>query len=253
MPYTKYLKAFNKVQKNLLQGNSYLLNLTFPTRIRCNLTLKDIFLYARAPYKIFFQDQFVVFSPEPFIRIQEGKVTAFPMKGTIDASIPDAENLLLSNPKELSEHLTVVDLLRNDLNRIAKNITVTRFREISSVVTAQKTILQTSSHIQGELPSSYQQYVGDILGAILPAGSICGAPKVKTLQVIKSVERYARAYYTGVCGYFDGKNLESAVMIRYIEKKNNQLYYKSGGGITMDSDPVSEYQEMLGKVYVPIY
>ena len=89
--------------------------------------------------------------------------------------------------------------------------------------------------------------------AELPAGSICGAPKKKTLEIISKSETYKRGYYTGVFGIFDGSELQSAVMIRFIEKNGTEFLFKSGGGITFYSDPVKEYQELIDKVYVPIH
>ena len=93
----------------------------------------------------------------------------------------------------------------------------------------------------------------EILLKLLPAGSICGAPKKKTLEIISKYETYERGYYTGVFGIFDGNNLHSAVMIRFIEKSDGKFIFKSGGGITSLSDPMDEYQELIDKVYVPIY
>ena len=87
---------------------------------------------------------------------------------------------------------------------------------------------------------------------MLPAGSICGAPKNKTVSIIKKVEQGPRGYYTGIFGYFDGENLDSAVNIRYLEKKENQLLYRSGGGITFLSNLESEYNELIEKIYVPL-
>jgi para-aminobenzoate synthetase component 1 len=87
---------------------------------------------------------------------------------------------------------------------------------------------------------------------MLPAGSICGAPKAKTVSIIQDVEQDLRGYYTGIFGYFDGENLDSAVNIRYLEKKNDQLLYRSGGGITFLSDLESEYNELIEKIYVPV-
>jgi len=87
---------------------------------------------------------------------------------------------------------------------------------------------------------------------LLPAGSISGAPKLKTLEIILETETYNRGYYTGVFGYFDGINLDSCVMIRFIENQNERLIFKSGGGITMMSDLDSEYRELIKKIYVPV-
>jgi len=87
---------------------------------------------------------------------------------------------------------------------------------------------------------------------LLPAGSVSGAPKAKTLEIIKSVEQRNRGYYTGVFEIFDGNSLDSGVMIRYIEKEHERYFYHSGGGITTQSDVSSEYQEAIDKVYVPL-
>ena len=93
--------------------------------------------------------------------------------------------------------------------------------------------------------------MGEIIWNLLPAGSISGAPKTKTIDIIQSVEERQRGYYTGVYGYFDGENLDSAVAIRYIEQEDNALYYWSGGGITAYSKIEEEYQELKDKIYVP--
>ncbi len=86
----------------------------------------------------------------------------------------------------------------------------------------------------------------------MPAGSVSGAPKPKTLEIIKAVEEEVRGYYTGVFGYFNGKDLDSGVMIRFIENREGKYFYRSGGGITTQSDVESEYQETIDKVYVPV-
>jgi len=175
------------------------------------------------------------------------------MKGTIDASIPDAEIKILNDPKETAEHHTIVDLIRNDLSMVSTNVKVEKFRFIDTVKTHDKVLLQVSSEVTGQLPEDYRDHLGNILSKLLPAGSICGAPKKKTLEIISKSEIYDRGYYSGVFGIFDGTDLQSAVMIRFIEKKNEKLIFKSGGGITSMSNPEEEYQELTDKVYVPIY
>ncbi|MCK4346934.1 MAG: aminodeoxychorismate synthase component I [Bacteroidales bacterium] len=247
-----YKKAFDKIQDNIRAGNTYLLNLTFPTKIETNLSLKEIFLLSKAKYKLLFNDRFVVFSPETFIRIFGGKIYSYPMKGTIDANIPNAQDVILNDVKETAEHNTIVDLIRNDLSIVSNNVTVEKYRYIDELVTNDKRLLQVSSVISGDLPENYKEILGDIIFSLLPAGSISGAPKKKTVKIIKDTESYERGYYTGIMGYFDGENFDSAVMIRFIEKKNECLIYKSGGGITYLSDPRSEYEELIKKVYVPI-
>jgi para-aminobenzoate synthetase component 1 len=108
--------------------------------------------------------------------------------------------------------------------------------------------LQVSSEITGELPATYLSGLGDILFKMLPAGSVSGAPKQLTLAIIRQAEQEPRGYYTGVFGYFDGKELDSAVMIRFIEENNGKKYFRSGGGITVFSDPQKEYNEVIDKI-----
>ena len=110
-----------------------------------------------------------------------------------------------------------------------------------------------SSEIRGRLPEHYREELGTLFFKLLPAGSITGAPKQKTVEIIREAETYERGFYTGVMGYFDGQNLDSAVMIRFLEQTDDGLVYKSGGGITFRSDARSEYEEMVKKIYVPIY
>ena len=251
VPYENYLEAFNKVQDHLRRGDSYLLNLTFPTRIETNVSLKDIFYNSRAPYKLYMPEKFVVFSPETFVRIEKGKMMSFPMKGTLNASASNAREKLLNDPKELAEHVTIVDLIRNDMSMLAERVQVENFRYIDEVKTHENTLLQVSSRISGQLGDDYPDRIGDIICAMLPAGSVTGAPKDKTVRLIREIEGYDRGFYTGVFGYFDGLNVDSAVMIRFIEERDNGYFYKSGGGITIYSDPETEYQELIDKVYVP--
>jgi len=249
----QYHKAFAYVKENLDYGNTYLVNLTQPTTIELNRTIKDVFYQAKAPYKLWLKDKFVVFSPEIFVRIEASKIASFPMKGTIDALLPDAENQILNDPKETAEHNTIVDLIRNDLSMVAKNVRVERFRYIDRLKTNQKELLQVSSEIVGDLESDFFDKLGTHFFKLLPAGSISGAPKKKTVEIICKAENYKRGFYTGVFGFFDGEKLDSGVMIRYIEEQNGKLIFKSGGGVTTFSDEEKEYNEMIDKVYVPIY
>ncbi len=249
--FEEFKTAFDKVKNEIKRGNSYLLNLTFSSRIEGNFSLEDIYEYANAPYKLYVKDCFTVFSPETFVKIKDGKIFSYPMKGTVDADMPDAENIILNDEKEIAEHYTIVDLIRNDLNRVAKKVRVGRFRYIDEIRTGRKNLLQTSSEISGELPASYEKNIGTILDKILPAGSVSGAPKKKTVEIIKSAETHDRGFYTGVAGYFDGKNLDSFVMIRFIEKNGDKFYYKSGGGITAFSNAEKEYGELKDKIYIP--
>lgn len=245
--------GFDKVQKNIRLGNSYLVNYTRKTKIETNLTLEEIFYHSRAKYKVFYKDFFVFFSPETFVKIIDGKILTYPMKGTIDASLENAAEILKNDKKEKAEHYTVVDLLRNDLSMVADDVKVDQFQHIDFIKTKQKDLYAMSSEISGVLKPEFDGKVGSIMQQLLPAGSILGAPKPKTREIILNAEGFDRGYYTGVCGWFDGKNVDSCVMIRFIEKEGKELYFKSGGGITHMSKLEDEYQEMKNKIYVPIH
>ncbi len=252
IPFLVYEKGFELVMKHILHGNSYLLNLTYPTLIKTDQSMESLFQTSKAKYKLCFPGNFLVFSPETFIKIKHDQIFTFPMKGTVDASTPDAADKLLNDQKELSEHYTIVDLMRNDLAIVADHIEVTRFRYLEKIGTASGGLYQTSSEIKGDLEPRWNNRIGDILFSMLPAGSVSGAPKMKTVEIISSAEMGPRGYYTGVFGYFDGYSLDSAVMIRYIEQDNDQLFFRSGGGITAQSKVEKEYRELTDKVYVPI-
>lgn len=252
-PLDEFAIGYNIVQNHLKKGNSYLVNYTRKTPIDINYSLEEVFYQSKAKYKACIKNRFVFFSPETFIEIKAGKISTHPMKGTIDANIPNAEILLRENKKEKAEHYTVVDLLRNDLSIVADNVTVDHFQRIDFIKTHRKDLLGMSSEISGNLRPQFQNRIGTILDRLLPAGSILGAPKVKTLDIILEAEQYHRGYYTGVAGYFDGENLDSCVMIRFIEKEDNQYFFKSGGGITHQSHILDEYEEMKNKIYAPIY
>ncbi|MGQ0287367.1 aminodeoxychorismate synthase component I [Pasteurellaceae bacterium 22721_9_1] len=252
MSLTEYQLGFDLVQRELQKGNSYLLNLTYPTEIETNYSLLQFFQQTKAPYKLYYQNNFVCFSPECFVRIEQNQIFTYPMKGTIDATLPDAEQQLLASAKEESEHYTIVDLMRNDLALVAQHIEVKRFRYIDRIETERGAILQTSSEIVGNLALNWQDNIGTILTTLLPAGSISGAPKEKTVEIIQQAEGQARGYYTGIFGLFDGETVDSAVAIRFIEQRNGKMYFRSGGGITKQSELQQEYDELCQKVYVPL-
>lgn len=250
--FQDFKHAFDQVIQQINIGNSFLTNLTFETSIETNLSLEEIFQYSKAKFKLLQPDKFVVFSPETFVKIQDGHIYSYPMKGTIDANILNAEKVILEDVKEKAEHVTIVDLIRNDLSQVAKHVEVTRFRYIDELETNDKKLLQVSSEVKGTLELNWKENLGSILIKLLPAGSISGAPKPETIKIIHKAENYDRGFYTGICGHFDGQSLNSGVMIRFIKKEADQLFYCSGGGITSFSQAEKEYQEMVDKVYLPV-
>lgn len=304
--YEDYERSFNIVKSNIMAGNSYLTNLTNRVPVNCNLSLEDIFHRAKGKYKLLLRRKrtqaedkahlkeeaqnkahlkeenieenltpFVCFSPETFVRIKGGRIYSYPMKGTLDASLPNSEKLLMEDRKEAAEHATIVDLIRNDLSRVAEDVRVDKYRYVDVLHTNKGDILQTSSEISGRLPEDYPHHLGEILDVQLPAGSITGAPKDKTMQIIQEAEGYDRGFYTGIMGIYDQGELNSAVMIRFIEeetssvdfeadgeknfkanegkkpKESRKLYFKAGGGITSKSDCRREYEEVIQKIYLP--
>ncbi len=248
-----FKEKFARVQQEIQAGNTYLLNLCFETPVKLMKDLKSIFFMSHAPYKLWMNHQFVVFSPESFVKIHNGLISTYPMKGTLEKTDEDSPAKLLSDIKESAEHATITDLLRNDLARVADKIRVKRYRYIDEIKTQDKIILQVSSEITGMVKPEFMDRPGDLFSEILPAGSVTGAPKEKTVEIIKDTENFQRGYYTGVFGIFDGKNLDSAVMIRFIEERKGEFFYKSGGGITFMSDAKKEYDEIIQKIYVPVY
>lgn len=249
MTFDDYLVKFEALREEIKSGNTYMANLTSQTKIELDGSLEEIFYSSNAQFKLL-TDRFVVFSPERFVKIDSGKIFTYPMKGTCKANDVSLEELMKSK-KEHAEHTMVVDLLRNDLSIVAKNVRVENFRIPIKIKAGKSDLYQIISEISGELDSDFKSRLGDIIYELLPAGSISGAPKKKTLEVLKQIEGYDRGYFSGVFGYFDGANLDSAVMIRYIEKTTDGYVYKSGGGVTIDSDARSEYEEMLAKIYLP--
>ena len=248
----EYKRSFNLVRQNLLAGNTYLVNLTCRVPINTNLTLRDIFFRSKARYKLWLKNQFVCFSPEIFVRIDGRKIFSYPMKGTVQ-DVQGAESSILSDIKEAAEHATIVDLIRNDLSMEASKVKVKRYRYIERLVTNKGSILQTSSEIEGLLPTDWRKRVGNILFSLLPAGSITGAPKPQTIEIINEAEGYQRGFYTGVMGRYDNGKLDSAVMIRFIDSEDGKFFFKAGGGITAKSNWEKEYEEIIQKIYVPIY
>lgn len=249
---SSYQQSFDYVHNEIMRGNSFLVNLTCRVPIQTDLSLLDIYRRADAKYRLWIKDRLVCFSPETFIQVENGEIASFPMKGTIDASLPDAQSQLLSDPKETAEHATIVDLIRNDLSLVAHHVCVCNYRYAECLQTHKGPLIQTSSEIRGTLHPPFRDRPGDLIFSQLPAGSITGAPKERTVRIIKEAEGYQRGFYTGVMGRWENGTIDSAVMIRFIDQEAGNLYFKAGGGITARSEWEKEYDEVIQKTYVPI-
>ena len=247
-PEAIYAHRFDIVRAGLLRGDSFLTNLT----VRTPLAPDAIHPRARAHSTLYDPGPFACFSPERFVRIDaDGTIASNPMKGTIDARLPEARERILADPKETAEHNTIVDLIRNDLSMVADGVHVQRFRYVDRLETSAGPILQVSSEIVGRLATDWRSHVGDVIARLLPAGSVSGAPKDATVRLIRQAEQTPRGFYTGVFGLFDGYTLDSAVFIRFIDLTTDPFTYQSGGGITARSRMHDEYEEVIQKVYLP--
>ncbi len=254
--FDDYAKAFDTVMCGLRRGDSFLTNLTWAVDVNLNGSLTNVFHASRAPFRLFMQPlggcPFVCFSPEPFVSIdRHDTMRSYPMKGTAKADSQDSLTTLMNDAKEAAEHATIVDLIRNDMSQHCAQVRVERYRYAELIETSHGPIWQTSSAIAGQLQDGYRSHMGDILISMLPAGSITGAPKRKTVEIIDKAEPCGRGYYTGVMGICHEGRMTSAVMIRFISQEaGGGFRYHAGGGITARSNVRSEFEEVLTKVYL---
>lgn len=241
------MAAILALQAEMRAGHSYLVNYCSQSSVKTHYTPDKLFATARAPFTLWLEGHFLAFSPESFVTVREREISTTPMKGT-----GTDRARLLADAKEQAEHATVVDLLRNDLGRVATRIRVDKYRYASAIRRSDGSVLyQTSSRICGEMPADWRSHIGDWLPKLLPAGSISGAPKRETLELIRRFESEPRGFFTGIAVFFDGENLSSAVLIRYLDLAGDVQKFRSGAGITIYSDPQQEYDEIVSKVYFP--
>ena len=188
-------------------------------------------------------------SPEILVRLEDGEVTVRPIAGTRPRGVDSEHDLalekeLLADPKELAEHLMLIDLGRNDVGRVAKT---------GSVVLTDKMIIERYSHVMhivsnviGQLDDSYDAI--DVIKATFPAGTVSGAPKIRAMEIIDEFEPIKRGIYSGAVGYisWDG-NMDTAIAIRTAVIKDKKLYIQAGAGIVYDSIPENEWIETNNK------
>ena len=188
-------------------------------------------------------------SPETLVKLQDGSLYTFPLAGTKPRGKTDEEDLrnekdLLSDPKELSEHNMLVDLGRNDLGRISRFGTV----EVEKYLSIERFshVMHIGSTVKGEIRDDKNAL--DAVDAVLPAGTLSGAPKIRACEIINELENNKRGIYGGAIGYIDFTgNLDTCIAIRIVFKKNGKVFVRSGAGIVADSVPETEYQECINK------
>lgn len=205
-----------------------------------------------SPYMVFMKiddDELMSSSPETLVRLQNGRLTTFPVAGSRPRGKTEEEDQalvedLLGDEKELSEHNMLVDLGRNDLGRISKfdSVEVTEYMMIHKYSKIMHICSQVESNIRQDKDGL------DAIESVLPAGTLSGAPKIRACQIIEEMESEERGIYGGALGYLDFTgNLDTCIAIRMAVKKNGRVYVEAGGGIVADSIPENEYQESANK------
>ena len=248
----EYQNAINTIKIALEKGDSYQINFTQPKLYGTNSDPFDIYYSMREtvrPHNGMYLDlkelQILSFSPERFFRTKNKMIDSFPMKGTR----PRSNNIVLDerlaeelfqSKKDRAEHLMIVDLIRNDIGKICDygSIQVDELYGIHSF----ETVHQMVSRVHGTLQNSINEK--DIITALFPGGSITGAPKEKSMEIIDSLEGYQRGVYTGSLGYiFPNGDMDFNIAIRTMTIQQEIGIYPVGGGIVWDSDPLEEWHE----------
>ena len=205
-----------------------------------------------SPYMFYFSGTDVEIagaSPETLVKLENGVLHTFPLAGTRKRGRTEEEDLalekeLLADEKELAEHNMLVDLGRNDLGRISRfgSVQVEKLRSVERF----SHVMHIGSTVRGDIREDKDAL--DAIEAVLPAGTLSGAPKIRACQLIGELENNKRGIYGGAIGYIDFTgNMDTCIAIRIVYKKNGRVFVRSGAGIVADSDPEKEYEECLNK------
>lgn len=255
--FCEYSNAIKKIKEEIAKGNTYEVNYTYDFDVPFDGDELDLFNFLlskqKTPYNFYMKNQYdtvLSFSPELFFEMQNNHILTKPMKGTIHRGKDKKEDknlieFLKNDIKNRAENVMIVDLLRNDLGRIAKvgTVNVSKLFEIET----HKTLHQMTSQIEADLKENTTFF--DIFKAIFPCGSITGAPKINTMKVISDVEKGERNIYCGAIGMISPKETIFSVPIRILQKTNeqNNFKYRVGGAIVWDSNAQDEWEETLTK------
>lgn len=251
-----YKAAVNRIKQYIRDGDAMQVVLSQRMSIPLNVTALDVYRALRSlnpsPY-MFYIDlgsfQIVGSSPEVLTRVEDGIVTVRPIAGTRPRGKDEAqdralEKELLADPKELAEHLMLIDLGRNDTGRVSKIGTVRLTDRM--IVERYSHVMHIVSNVTGDLDRSYS--LMDALRATFPAGTVSGAPKIRALEIIDELEPVKRGIYSGAVGYLSWSgNMDTAIALRTAVVKDGRLTIQAGGGIVADSDPGREWEETMNK------
>jgi para-aminobenzoate synthetase component 1 len=249
-----YAQAFQKIKRYLKEGDCYQVNLTQRFSADCNgntwqayEALREINAAPFSAYLNFPDAKILSSSPERFLKLKNGHVETKPIKGTRPRKSDEIENAaqlndLINNPKDRAENVMIVDLLRNDISKVCQNVRVPKLFEIESYTTVHHLV----STVTGELKPN--QHALDLLQNCFPGGSITGAPKIRSMEIIEEIEPNRRGVYCGAIGFigFDG-NMDTNIVIRTLVESHGKIQFWAGGGIVNDSNVDDEYQESFDK------
>ena len=252
----RFIRNVKKAQKYIKIGDIF--QVVLSQRFEANLTKSPIEIYKKlrvsnpSPFMYFFnfEDfQIIGASPEILVRLRNNKITIRPIAGTRPRGKNGREDKayekdLLKDKKELSEHLMLLDLGRNDAGKVSK---------INSVKVTEKFVVEKYSHVMhivsnvvGKFNKKYSKF--DTLLSGFPAGTVSGAPKIRAMEIIDELEKSKRKVYAGGIGYFSANgDFDTCIALRTAVSKNNKFYVQAGAGIVADSKPLNEYKETINK------
>ena len=252
----EYCDIVNKTKQYIVDGDIFQAVLSRRWQTEYHASLIDAYRVLRttnpSPYMVYFHcDDIEIMStsPETLVKLQDGRLVTFPVAGSRPRGKTDAEDRaleadLLSDEKELSEHNMLVDLGRNDIGRLSRynSVEVTEYKMIHRY----SRIMHICSMVEGDILPQYDAF--DAIAALLPAGTLSGAPKIRACEIIEELEPCGRGVYGGALGYVDFTgNLDTCIAIRIAYKKNGKVFVRSGAGIVADSVPENEYRECINK------
>jgi anthranilate synthase component I len=252
----KFLKIVNKAKKHIKLGDIF--QVVLSQRFEAKLTKKPIDIYKKlrinnpSPFMFFFNfDDFQIIgaSPEILVRLRDNRITVRPIAGTRPRGKTLKEDLynekdLLNDKKELSEHLMLLDLGRNDAGKVSKvnSVKVTE----SFIIERYSHVMHIVSNVVGEYNKKFSKFKSMLAG--FPAGTVSGAPKIRAMEIIDNLETTKRKVYAGGIGYFSANGeFDTCIALRTAIAKNNKFYVQAGAGIVADSKPINEYKETVNK------
>ena len=252
----EYADTVNKTKEYIFDGDIFqaVISRRFETKYEGSLlnAYRVLRVTNPSPYMVFMKigdNEIISTSPETLVRYQNGRMTTFPIAGSRPRGKTEEEDIalekdLLQDEKELSEHNMLVDLGRNDIGKISKfnSVTVTEYMK----VLRYSKIMHICSEVQSDALDTVDSF--DAIEAVLPAGTLSGAPKVRACEIIEELEKCPRGVYGGAIGYIDfNGNMDTCIAIRMASKIKDKVYVQAGGGIVADSIPHNEYMESYNK------